>query len=502
MEPPVLLEAVRDKVARDAEGARGRSPVGAADRARAPGSGDNSAAVSSGSITPPVVDGVPDQVAVAVGQLARSGSRDSFPGVTASDSPGEKHITPRDTAHVPVWRIVLTGGPCGGKTTALSTIAERLRNLSLQVFTVPENATLFSNAGAGFPVHSHKAHQLCWETSRMICQMEMEESFIRIARSSRRPTAIICDRGVMDARAYMDDPTWRMLLEKMGWAEPKLRDERYDMVLHLVTTAIGAPQYYCKTVYRHENAEEAAALDDKIRGVWGEHRNRVQIDNSTGYDAKVQRVVTAICRFLGVPAPGGSTARVSYRLAPTLPSELPCRHEEFRTLLLFLQKSTAEEYQCLRMRQHGDGATFVFGHKTQEMYTECPTTEKEFEAMLELAHQRCAPLDMLKKVWAEGGMFFEASAGADFSLLTVEVDCLEGKKPAVELPAWIAPHVVREVTHDPAWQLFSIAQRIWKQHAAAAQPGAPPAEAAAHCAAGAERPPAAAERMPSAGGTQ
>ncbi len=50
---------------------------------------------------------------------------------------------------------------------------------------------------------------LCWplpapESSRILCQMRMEECFIRIAKSSGKPTVVLCDRGTMDAAAYMD----------------------------------------------------------------------------------------------------------------------------------------------------------------------------------------------------------------------------------------------------------------------------------------------------------
>jgi nitrite reductase/ring-hydroxylating ferredoxin subunit len=45
-----------------------------------------------------------------------------------------------------VVKIVLTGGPCGGKSTALSKVTSALTNSGVRVLTVPEAATiLFSN---------------------------------------------------------------------------------------------------------------------------------------------------------------------------------------------------------------------------------------------------------------------------------------------------------------------------------------------------------------------
>jgi hypothetical protein len=41
-----------------------------------------------------------------------------------------------------VVRVCITGGPCAGKTTSLSRIAERVQEFGWRVFTVPEAATL------------------------------------------------------------------------------------------------------------------------------------------------------------------------------------------------------------------------------------------------------------------------------------------------------------------------------------------------------------------------
>ena len=48
---------------------------------------------------------------------------------------------------LPIFKIVLTGGPCGGKSTAMAAISERLNALGYQVFVVPEVATLLVTSG-------------------------------------------------------------------------------------------------------------------------------------------------------------------------------------------------------------------------------------------------------------------------------------------------------------------------------------------------------------------
>ena len=61
-----------------------------------------------------------------------------------------------ESARPVLYRIVLTGGPCAGKTTALADIKARLQSLGFAVLCVPEVATLLFGGGAPFPVDEVK----------------------------------------------------------------------------------------------------------------------------------------------------------------------------------------------------------------------------------------------------------------------------------------------------------------------------------------------------------
>ena len=49
-----------------------------------------------------------------------------------------------------VWKLVLTGGPCGGKTTCQTRLATFFENLGWKVFRVPEAATVLMSGGIAF----------------------------------------------------------------------------------------------------------------------------------------------------------------------------------------------------------------------------------------------------------------------------------------------------------------------------------------------------------------
>jgi hypothetical protein len=48
----------------------------------------------------------------------------------------------------------------------------------------------------------------------------------------------------MDGMAYTDDNVWQALLDETGWSTIQLRDRRYEAVIHMVTAADGAVNFY------------------------------------------------------------------------------------------------------------------------------------------------------------------------------------------------------------------------------------------------------------------
>ena len=59
----------------------------------------------------------------------------------------------------------------------------------------------------------------------------------------------------------------------------------------------------------------------------------------------------------------------------------------------------------------------------------------------------------------EGELVWEIDDFADLDLVLAEVE-LPAKDTPIEVPQWIQRHVVREVTDEPQYRNFSIAQRI------------------------------------------
>ena len=71
---------------------------------------------------------------------------------------------------------------------------------------------------------------------------------------------------------------------------------RYDAVVHLVTAAIGAEQFFSHETNEHrlEGVEEAVRVDEALRRGWSGHPNLQVIDNEGTFKDKLDRAIAAV----------------------------------------------------------------------------------------------------------------------------------------------------------------------------------------------------------------
>ena len=202
-----------------------------------------------------------------------------------------------------IWKICLTGGPCSGKTTFLASISERFSQ-QIDVVTIPETATMTFRSGIRINPTSYSTDHLVHFTSELIkMQIQMESYFESLAQLSAKPTLLVCDRGTCDTFAYCSREVRDRVLAQQGWDFNFLSFSRYDMVLHLVTSANGAAEFYnSDNEARFESAEQAINTDNRIQRVWMNHPAFTIVDNSEkGFQKKLARVFNRVGHFIGVP---------------------------------------------------------------------------------------------------------------------------------------------------------------------------------------------------------
>ena len=67
-----------------------------------------------------------------------------------------------------VWKLVLTGGPCGGKTTGQTRLATFFENLGWKVYRVPETANILLSGGVNFAELTDEAAEKFQVSFRML----------------------------------------------------------------------------------------------------------------------------------------------------------------------------------------------------------------------------------------------------------------------------------------------------------------------------------------------
>lgn len=210
----------------------------------------------------------------------------------------------RDTSEFPLYKIVVTGGPCAGKTTAVQRVREEFTKRGFKVMVVPEVPTLLVQSGAMIKMDRFTSeNRIEFQRLLMKAAMTLEDHFTRLAAMNRTPGIIICDRGTMDPKAYISEEEFNTVLETEGWNVNNIRDRRYDEVIFMVTAANGAEKFYTLhgNVARHEGVEIAKNLDEKTLNGWAHHPrlNIIPNQEDESFEDKINRVVYAVEKITG-----------------------------------------------------------------------------------------------------------------------------------------------------------------------------------------------------------
>lgn len=172
----------------------------------------------------------------------------------------------------PIVRICFTGGPCAGKTTAMAHCADQLRQLGIRTYIVPKAASILNRGGVIQPkVDKDREKSLKFHINLLKLQMALEDILVDMGCDfyPEDRVVILCDTGTIDASVTLTRELWSALLDENGWSQVQLRDKRYDLVIHMVTAADGAEEYFKKG--NEEDLEEALKMDRRTRQAWVGH---------------------------------------------------------------------------------------------------------------------------------------------------------------------------------------------------------------------------------------
>ena len=359
-----------------------------------------------------------------------------------------------------VTKIVLTGGPCAGKTTAMGRIKEELAAIGYHVVIVPETATeLISGGITPWGLETNFDYQL-YQTK---LQIEKERIFTEAANLvlGKDKILVVCDRGTMDNKAYMSDSDFDKLLDTLEFNLTEFRD-RYDAIFHLVSAAKGAEAFYTTdgNCARVETLEEAARLDDKMIFAWMGHPHLRVIDNSSDFKTKMDRLIAEIMAFLGEPEPYEIERKflIEYPDTRALLKNPKCHKVEITQTYLL---SDADEE--IRVRRRGEDGHYVYfktvkrtvsGAKREEI--ESKITADEYKELLCKADPERQPIEKDRYCLMHDNQYFEIDVypfWSDRAIMEIE---LSGENDKISIPDYI--RVIKEVTDDKSYKNSSLAK--------------------------------------------
>ena len=361
-------------------------------------------------------------------------------------------------------KIVITGGPCAGKSTAMSWIQNAFTKQGYTVLFIPETATeLITGGVAPWTCGSRADYQKC----QMQLQLEKEKVFEQAARTMTvNKILIVCDRGALDNKAYMTDDDFQQLLQQLHTNEIELRDQ-YDAVFHLVSAAKGAEAFYTTSnnAARTETVEQACSLDDKLIGAWTGHPHLRIIDNSTSFEEKMHRLLSEISSFLGVPEPFEIERKflIEYPNISVLEMNPNCKRIEI--IQTYLKSQDEEE---IRVRQRGMNENYVYFKTIKRHVSDIKRIEieeriskEDYLTLLMEADTSRRQIRKTRYCLTYDGQYFEIDVYPFWhhqAILEIE---LSDENQKIRYPKDI--RVIKEVTQDPAYKNASLSKMTGEQ---------------------------------------
>lgn len=191
-----------------------------------------------------------------------------------------------------VLRIVITGGPCAGKTTALNELQKMLEENGYQVIISNETATQMIEANL---IPDKSIDLRTFQKLILDMQLAKENALLEAANSplSNNKVAIIYDRGIFDNRAYIPHEIFKEFMDEIGLTERMILD-RYDLIIHMVSTAYDKPEAYKQEGARLEDIKGALEVEKRTLLAWPNTKKKYIVYNDGTFKDKIERVKNII----------------------------------------------------------------------------------------------------------------------------------------------------------------------------------------------------------------
>lgn len=369
-----------------------------------------------------------------------------------------------DKKEINIKKIVLTGGPCAGKTTALNWINNYFSSRGYSVLVVPETASeLITNGVAPWTCNTNYDYQ----TLQIMLQKMKEKIFDDAAKVMKNDKIlIVCDRGVLDNKAYMKEAEFKRILNELDTNEINERDS-YDAIFHLVTAAKGREEVYslANNTARTEGIEEARVLDDKIISAWTGHPHFRIIDNSTEFEQKLERLLKEIASFLGEPTPYEIERKylIYFPNIKKLESMANCTKVDITQTYL---KSEDDIERRIRARGIDGNYMYYLTEKKKvsnlkRIEVERRLTQKEYLSLLMKSDNTLHTIHKTRYCLTFNNKYYEIDIYPEWDNQAIMEIELSSEEEIIDVPSFI--NIIKDVTDIDDYKNYNMAREMPKQ---------------------------------------
>ena len=364
---------------------------------------------------------------------------------------------------VKISKIVITGGPHSGKKTALSRISNHFYNRGYTVIVIEEASKGLIQSGIT-PTSCKSLYD--YQAALYKAQKEKEKYYETAVKSLKADKVlIICERGLLDIKAYMKDAEFKRILKENSSSETKTRDS-YDAVFHLVSIAKGKEEVY--DIFKSkesETIEENRKIDDRIISSWTGHPHLRIIDNSTDLEGKIERLIKEISGFLGVPEPYEIERKflIEYPNIKALEKMPNCTRIDITQTYL---KSNGTTERRIRTRGSDGDYLYYFAEKrkisnVKRVELERKITQEEYVLLLMEADHLSHTIRKTRYCLSENNQYFEIDIYPEWQNQAIMEIELNDEKEAINVPKMIK--IIKEVTEDESYKNYNMSKNMPKE---------------------------------------
>lgn len=181
-------------------------------------------------------------------------------------------------------KIVLTGGPCGGKTTSIGYLQQKLGD-KYNVIVLDEIANGLLQLGY---LDEIKIGLLDFQ--RLLFNIQ----FINEYNAEKSCDILLCDRGLLDSKAYLNSSQYNEILSSNKLSCKDILST-YNLALYYRTIAYEYPDLFRKQrVY--ETTASAISRDKQSLEIWKKILLDIKYSNTEGFQTKVNKIYDSMYR--------------------------------------------------------------------------------------------------------------------------------------------------------------------------------------------------------------